>query len=268
MLVLTDSLVRQFLVAVVFGALFGAASYRFRFLSVSGSFAAFFLAVVIYGFGGMQWTIPLLIFFITSSLLSKIEKEKKREVETTFEKTSTRDAGQVLANGGMAGILVIASFLYPHFKFWYIAYLGAIAAVTADTWGTEIGLLSNALPRSLLTFRRVAAGTSGAISFRGLAGEILGASLIATAGAVSARLTPNTRILATIIGAGIFGSLADSFLGATVQAGYRCGMCGKQTEKKIHCDYKTSLVRGYSWMNNDLVNLICALVGIVAALIL
>jgi uncharacterized membrane protein len=62
--------------------------------------------------------------------------------------------------------------------------------------------------------------------------------------------------------AGFFGSVADSILGATVQAQYRCPVCGKITEKKDHCSKKNiPLIRGYRSMNNDRVNLLCTLTG-------
>jgi len=45
----------------------------------------------------------------------------------------------VLANGGIGGILVFMNFLFPDERY-CIAYLGAVAAATADTWRTEIGI--------------------------------------------------------------------------------------------------------------------------------
>lgn len=78
-----------------------------------------------------------------------------------FEKGGTRDVGQVLANS-VAGVLFLLVFIpdsgNPDLATApMIAYVGAIAAVTADTWSTEIGtfpisdgLLFRTLGRSLL----------------------------------------------------------------------------------------------------------------------
>ncbi|MCX6036871.1 MAG: DUF92 domain-containing protein, partial [Chloroflexi bacterium] len=76
--------------------------------------------------------------------------------------------------------------------------------------------------------------------------------------------------LEIIIIAGLLGSLFDSFLGATVQAIYRCPHCDKETEKHpLHtCGTETVQIRGWSWLNNDMVNLGCALMGAVIGMIL
>jgi uncharacterized membrane protein len=67
----------------------------------------------------------------------------------------------------------------------------------------------------------------------------------------------------TITSAGLFGSLIDSILGATIQAVYYCPDCKKETEKQpLHsCGSKTQYLRGWRWLNNDWVNTICALSG-------
>ncbi|WP_036586443.1 DUF92 domain-containing protein, partial [Paenibacillus darwinianus] len=57
--------------------------------------------------------------------------------------------------------------------------------------------------------------------------------------------------------AGLAGAFADSVLGATVQAMYRCRVCGSETERAAHCGPPAELVRGLRMMTNDLVNL-CA----------
>ena len=79
-------------------------------------------------------------------------------------------------------------------------------------------------------------------------------------------------LVAGILG-GIGGSLADSLLGATVQAGYFCPACGVPTESPVHsCGGPTYLVKGLPRINNDIVNnmatLVGALVGGLAGLLL
>lgn len=247
----------QLLLGLIFGVVIATASYYARFLTLIGSIATFVLAVVVYGIGGWKWTVPILTFFVLSSLLSRWGKQRKQSFESIFEKSSIRDAGQVAANGGVAGILVVLSYFVPSFDF-YPLYVGAIAAVTADTWGTEIGVHSRGKTVSVLTLKPVEVGTSGGISLAGIFGGILGSAVIVF---VSSWWVSDLGYGVWVVLAGMVGSLADSFLGATVQAQYQCVVCGTLTEKKIHCGKPANLVHGFDWIANDMVNWICALVG-------
>ncbi len=250
----------QLLLGIFLAATIAVVSLRFHFLKPSGSAATFLLATIIFGIGGWQWTVPILTFFVASSLLSKFGKKRKSAFDLLFEKSDTRDAGQVAANGGVTGMLMLCWYVAPSNEFWYPLYLASLAAVTADTWGTEIGVLAHASPRSILTMKRVETGTSGGVSLAGIVGGACGAFLIALSGSFWYGL--DVRLVVFVVLSGIAGSLADSFLGATIQAQYRCVMCGKVTEKKRHCEKETSLVRGVRWINNDIVNWVCAIVGV------
>lgn len=248
-------------IAAVSGLLVAVLSYRVKFLTISGSIATFFLAIIIFGVGGWQWAIPIIVFFFLSSLLSKYGNKRKSEYESLFEKSSTRDWGQVVANGGVAATLVVLSAAFPVYDL-YPLYLGALAAATADTWGTEIGILARGRTVSVLTFRPVKSGTSGGISESGTFGGAAGAAVIALAG-YPWYTDLHTSLI--VILAGIAGSLADSFIGATVQAQYECSICGKTTERTTHCSQPTRLSRGLGWIGNDVVNGFCTLAGAMVA---
>uniref|UniRef100_UPI000FD86BB8 DUF92 domain-containing protein n=1 Tax=Paenibacillus glycanilyticus TaxID=126569 RepID=UPI000FD86BB8 len=49
---------------------------------------------------------------------------------------------------------------------------------------------------------------------------------------------------------------ADSLLGATGQAMFRCRVCGSETERAVHCGTAAERVRGLAALNNDRVNLL------------
>ena len=241
-------------------------SYRARFLTASGSMGIFILAALIFGVGGWVWSVPILTFFVLSSILSKIGKVRKEHLESLFEKSSRRDMGQVLANGAIAGCAMLLYNFFPG-PLWYPLYLGALAAVNADTWATEIGVFSKWMPRSVKDFRKVPHGTSGGITLLGTVGALAGASVIAFSGRVVSMFHSDMNILPLyfwiIVAGGFFAHLVDSLLGATLQAQYRCSVCGKTTEKRTHCQENTALLSsGFKWLNNDAVNAACALSGL------
>ncbi|HWP81482.1 MAG TPA: DUF92 domain-containing protein [Bacteroidota bacterium] len=226
-------------------------------LTASGSVATFILASIIFGIGGWKWTVPVLAFFVLSSLLSRVGRERKREFDSVFEKTGRRDHAQVAANGGVAGIIVLLAYLHGSEEF-YPLYLASIAAVTADTWGTEIGLLSSGRPIELPSFKPVAPGTNGGVTSIGIVGAMLGALVIA---AVSLLWESNWKLLGLVALSGFMGSIVDTLLGGTLQARYRCVVCGTIVERKEHHDQPTEFIGGLRWVTNDVVNWACALSG-------
>lgn len=249
--------VSQFTTGISLSILIAVASYYLRILNLSGAIATFLLASVIYGIGGWKWTLPILTFFILSSLISRIGNKKKLQYENIFEKSSKRDWGQVLANGGVAGLIVVCQYIFQDYDF-YPIYLGVVAAAMADTWGTEIGLLISGKTFSISRLKSVAPGTNGGVSLGGFASGALGALFVAGS---SYPFIYSDRIFIISAFAGVIGSLVDSFIGGTIQAQYKCSVCNKITEKKLHCNLQTELFSGLKWLNNDFVNFICVVSG-------
>lgn len=265
-----------FLVSLGLAGLFSWAAYRVGTLTVDGAAAAAGIGGFALGFGGWVWALVLVTFFVTSSLLSSWMTERKKPVAADFAKTGRRDAWQVLANGGVAALLAAFAFAHPdEAGLAAVGFLGALAAATADTWGTEVGVLSRRKPVLITAFpwRAVEAGTSGAVSTLGSLAAALGSLLIGLVGAFGFWVeglwlgeagsgTFNTAVvLATFVG-GFAGSVADSVLGATVQARYWCAACEKHTERRTHhCGGQTRFSGGIAWIGNDIVNLMATVVG-------
>ena len=244
--------------------------WRMQALSSSGAWAAVISGGLIFGLGGIPWAVLLLTFFVSSSVLSKAFSQRKRSMNEKFSKGSRRDWQQVLANGGLGVLLVWLYFLFPEKDWIWIAYVGAMAAVNADTWATEVGVLSRTPPRLITTGEVVERGTSGGITLIGSLAAFLGGVLVSL---VAAFITPNIHLPLFILGGslgGMAGALVDSIIGASVQGIYFCPSCKKETESHpLHsCGTGTSPIRGWRWVNNEVVNFSCSCVGAMAALAL
>ncbi len=250
---ITVTIVLSFSIAII--------SYFLKFLTKSGAYAILSLAFVIYGIGSWQWTVPIFTFFIFSSVLSKIRKSKNQIVESFFEKPGQRDYIQVFANGGTAGILIIIYFFTGN-AIVYILYVASISSVCADTWATEIGTMKQNKTYSILNFREIDQGVSGGISFVGLFGSFLGAILISLSSIYWVNIN-NVFYIFVIAASGVFAGLVDSLLGAVLQAQYKCKVCSSITEKRVHCNKKTIKNHGIYWINNDAVNFLSSISGVI-----
>lgn len=255
-------------VAFLLSFLVVGTAWRLKALSTSGAVAAFLIGGIVFGVGGWGAATVLLTFFATSSLLSRAFASRKKSLNSVVLKGSQRDVWQVFANGGFGALCLLTGLVFPHSLFPFLAFCGSLAAANADTWATELGVLSTQPPRLLINGKIVPRGTSGGVTWLGLVASLLGAMLIGMVAAFfvwQAGLT----ILAVSLG-GVSGSLLDSALGASRQAVYFCPRCQMETERHpLHsCGETTHLSRGIAWLNNDGVNFACTVLGgLVAALV-
>ena len=215
----------------------GGLGYWRRSLTVSGVVGAILVGTLIFGFGGWLWGVLLITFFVSSSWLSHYRRADKEAAVEKFAKGSRRDIGQTLANGGLGAILAIVYARYPD-PLVFAAFLGVMATVNADTWATELGVLSELPPRLITTGEEVPPGTSGGVTRLGIWASVAGALLIGT---VATMLTQVEALVSgegwnleavsysvLAVAGGLVGSLFDSLLGATVQGIYYCDHCAQR----------------------------------------
>lgn len=246
--------ITNFFIAFILATLISIFSIKMKFLDLGGSALTFLLALFIYGIGGWQWTLPILVFFILSSLLSKIaDRVNGKNVQQVLEKGSKRDYKQVLANGGVPLLICLLHAINPIELNWYLIYLLAIATSTSDTWSTEFGTIFSKKVYLITNLRRVEPGISGGISIVGTLGGILGSFVIVLSAFIFVRLEFSQVFL--IVFLSLIGNFIDSIIGATLQVIYKCSLCGKLTEKKIHCGTNTNYFKGLRFIDNDFVNL-------------
>ena len=286
-------IVLRLLVGLVFSTAIGILAYRRKSLARSGVAGAMLTGTLIFGFGGIVSGLLLIVFFITSSALSHYKALRKQAVAEQFDKGNRRDLGQALANGGVpavfavcGGLALLARYSPQVVVLSFTASLGALAAANADTWATELGVLSRQSPRLITRLSQVVEpGTSGGITRAGTLAAAAGAGLIGLANLVlqqcSAGLFTGEGVwwlvlsnlhmpglgqailllLAGLAG-GLGGALIDSLLGATVQAMFYSASRARTTERRFERDGTPNRrLRGWPWLNNDWVNFFSTLCG-------
>lgn len=198
-------------------ALLAGIAWRLRWLTPSGAVAACLVGVAILEFGGVWWAAALVAFFISGTALTGVGRARKTQSE---HKGGGRTAAQVLGTGGVAAAISVlwGTGIVPHPLRAALpaAFVGALATAAADTWATELGMLSPSPPRLITTWRFVPAGTSGGVSLIGSFAGLTGAAVIAAVGARG-----NGRVFTVAWIAGVLAMFLDSLLGAMIQASFR-----------------------------------------------
>jgi len=261
-----SAFVRRAAAGTLAAAMVAALARRQRALSSAGAVAATAVGGAVVAGGGWRLGASLVAFFASSSLLGRLPG-KSDDLEQ--QRGNERDAIQVLANGGLAAILAIASSAGP--SPWRALLRasagGAIAAAAADTWATEFGSRSAQGPRSLTTWRPVPRGASGGVTLLGLTASLAGAVVAALPLMLGRKDRPGSPL--PIMLGGVAGSLVDSLLGATWQEVRVCDRCGKETEQRVHrCGTPTRRLRGRHWCDNDAVNALAGAAGALTAMAL
>lgn len=246
------------------------AAYRRRSLTGLAAWTACGLSVGLYLTGGLRLVVLLLIFFVGSTALTHYRQRDKDRIESEIHaKKGPRDSFQVIANGGPALLMSVLALLTGQTAF-LLGSAAALAASNADTWASELGVLSQHPPVYILSRRPVAAGLSGGVTRLGTLAALSGGLFIALvygllywqgpAGSLS--LLPD---MAVITGAGLLGSTVDSILGETLQARYASDRHGQPTEISSEQGRANRLLHGLRWLNNDGVNLLSSTVAALAA---
>jgi uncharacterized protein (TIGR00297 family) len=230
-------------------------------LSPSGAAAAVAVGAAA-AFAGVDWITLLLVFFVAATAVTGFRRvEKQNRARALLEKAGPRDAAQVVANGA-AFALGAVLFAVTADGRWMAFAAGALAAASADTWATELGLLSSSVPRSIVSGRRVSRGTSGGVTLAGTAAGVLGAFVVTT----TAFALGWQGVAVAAGAAGLLGMTADSLLGATVQERRSCPACVCETEARVHsCGTPTQARGGVRGLDNDLVNALATFSGAVFA---
>ncbi len=256
------------IIGILFIMFLSFSAWKMKTLSMSGMIGAIIIGSSV--FIGFSWEGLLILgsFFVSSSMLSKIKTKRKSTLVDILKKHDQRDIIQVLANGGIPAVIAIGVLVNAEdFIQYAVLFSISLAAANSDTWASEIGTLSKQKPRLLLTLKKVERGTSGAVSLLGTVAALVGSCFISIIAGLLLHLTLIDILLVAFFG--FLGNIFDTLLGQTVQLKYKCSVCHRLTENKVHCEQQGIKLHSHSFLDNDAVNLLSiALTTILAFLFL
>jgi len=207
------------LLLLVLCGLLSVLSYRLGLLTWSGSFASFWVGVLIGFFGSFLWLMVLLAFTIAGFVVTRYKFDLKTRKGVQEGKKGERTWKNVVANGLVPLMVAVVFFAAgdQDSDLAKLTYVTAIAVAASDTIASEMGVLS---PKVYLitTMKRVEPGVNGGISAYGSAWAFFGAVFASLLGwaLLFPGMVPDARILVPIV-MGFVGCNIDSLIGATLE---------------------------------------------------
>ena len=190
--------------------------YRARTVSASGAVTGIVIGVVIFVCAGWQGWLLLLTTFAFAAISSRLGMRRKSVLGIGEPREGRRGAGNAIANTGVAAIAALLAVLTYAHDTALIAFVAALTAGGSDTVASEIGKAWGRRTYLITGLKAVPPGTSGALSLEGTAAGLAGAAALAGLGVVL-NLVPGWTF-AAIIGGAVAGSVAESVMGATLEA--------------------------------------------------
>lgn len=184
-------------------------------LTLTGALTGGLIGLLIYLGAGFYGIILIGAFFILGTIATSWKISDKQKANIAEKDKGRRNAGQVIANGGVAAIAGLLAYIFPQKAYIFQLMMAAsLAAATADTLSSELGMVYGRKFYNILTLKKDQKGLDGVVSIEGTAFGVAGSAVIAMIYAVG--FGWNIAVLWIII-AGTIGNLSDSILGATLE---------------------------------------------------
>ncbi|WOF17280.1 TIGR00297 family protein [Methanoplanus sp. FWC-SCC4] len=201
------------LLAIIISFTFGYLSYKMKAADLSGLFSGALMGILIIVFSDITWFFVMLTFFVMGTAFTKYKYEKKKAEGLAESRGGARGFMNVFANGLVSLCAAVLFGIYQHPAF-VALFLGSIAAATADTTASELGMLGKT-PYLITTFEKVPKGTDGGITIFGEAAATAAAFVLCLAAFAMGVIPPDMVIIGTL--AGFVGTNIDSLVGATLE---------------------------------------------------
>jgi uncharacterized protein (TIGR00297 family) len=194
-----------------------------------GIIIALLMGVIIFLLGdpyGMQMLVLMFFFLLISVIATKYGVSSKKKLDI-FE--GERGWRNVISNGLVPTVMAIMFFATKDSMF-VLAYIGSIAAITADKFASELGVFDK--PFFILGMRKVKPGTSGAVSVLGTLTSLSGAFLISMSAVYLFGITISIAFFLGLIGFlggfvdSLFGILEEKGIGTKYTTNFLCSLSG------------------------------------------
>nr|XP_021585585.2 transmembrane protein 19 isoform X1 [Ictidomys tridecemlineatus]XP_040136247.1 transmembrane protein 19 isoform X1 [Ictidomys tridecemlineatus] len=228
----------RWLFSVVVPVLIVSNGFKKKSLDYSGALGGLVVGFIL-TIANFSFFTSLLMFFLSSSKLTKWKGEVKKRLDSEYKEGGQRNWIQVFCNGAVPTELALLymiengpgempiDFSKQYTASWMcLSLLAALACSAGDTWASEVGtVLSKSPPRLITTWEKVPVGTNGGVTMVGLASSLLGGTFVGIAYFLTQLVfvsdldisAPQWPIIAFGGLAGLLGSIVDSYLGATMQ---------------------------------------------------
>ena len=190
-------------------------SIRHRKLTTGGAVTGGLIGFCIFIAAGWFGIMMLAAFFLLGTLATSWKRKQKSIAGMAQDRGGQRNFGQVVANGGVAGVLGAMALFLPQQKD-ALAFLiaGSFSAAIADTLSSELGTVYGKHFYNIATWKSDRKGLDGVVSLEGFLLGVLGSTIIAIIYTIG--FGWSNRLIWIVV-AGTAGNLVDSILGATLE---------------------------------------------------
>ena len=243
-------LLNPWVVAVALNTLLigGASPVLKKLLTPAGMFHAWILGVLIWGSLSWPGYLVVVFYFLVGSGVTRIGMAEKEAAGIAEKRQGARGPENVWGSALTATICALGVAIAPLFNLseaivalLMLGYVASFSTKLSDTCASEVGKVYGQRTFLITTLQPVPKGTEGAVSLEGTLAGIVGSGAIALVG-WAVGLSNLTGIVLCAIAAFIATNI-ESVIGATLQS-------------------------RYTWLTNEIVNIINTSIGAIAVILL
>jgi uncharacterized protein (TIGR00297 family) len=214
-----------------------------KLLTPIGNLNGAILGVLVWGTLGWRGYLIVMLFFVLGSALTFVRIEQKTAEGIAEERSGMRGAGNVWSSALAASLCAIATLFFPSpiKELLVLGYVASFCTKLSDTTASEVGKAYGKTTYLITNLKSVPRGTEGAVSLEGTLAGALASVILATIAWGIGLIDP----------AGIIWCIIAAFVATTIES-----LIGATLESH------------FTWLTNDLVNLINTVIGAIVAMVL